>query len=81
MCKWHAKLDRNDQLQLRGPNLLYVVTAWVRYVNFLQKTLVTLVVLCLNSAELMLTRVERVGGLLLFWIAKHLSVLWLYKLS
>ncbi len=91
VCKCHAKLDRKDQLQLRGLKLLCVVTAWVRYVYFLQKTLVTLVLLWLSSTVRMLTRVENYENnategkkkkLLLFCMeAEQLSVWWLYKLS
>lgn len=58
VCKCHAKLDRKDQLQLRGLKLLCVVTARVRYVDLLQKTLVTLVLLRLNSTVCMLTGAE-----------------------
>lgn len=58
VCKCQSKLDRKDQLQLRGLKLLCFFTAWVRYVYFLQKTLVTLVLLCLNSAVRVLTRLE-----------------------
>lgn len=54
VCKCHAALDRQDQLQLRGLKLFRVVTAWARYVYSLQKTLVTLVLLPLNSTVYML---------------------------